>query len=216
MDTRVWYDDEKKRGAAKMEFHEKLQTLRRQRGLTQEELAAELFVSRTAISKWESGRGYPSIDSLKAISAYFKVSIDDLLSGAEVLTIAQEDQTRAGLRLRELGFGVLDCCAGLLLVLPLFTQQIDGAAHAVGVLALLRPWLRWACLAAILAQSAMGAATLALQSWEHPLWKRLRCPGSLALSTAGLLLFLLSRQPYAACFSLVLLGIKVALLLKRP
>ena len=38
-----------------MEFHEKLQALRRQKGLTQEELAAELFVSRTAVSKWESG-----------------------------------------------------------------------------------------------------------------------------------------------------------------
>ena len=38
-----------------MEFHEKLQALRKQRGLTQEELAERLFVSRTAISKWESG-----------------------------------------------------------------------------------------------------------------------------------------------------------------
>ena len=46
-----------------MEFHEKLQALRKQRGLTQEELAQLLFVSRTAVSKWESGRGYPSIDS---------------------------------------------------------------------------------------------------------------------------------------------------------
>lgn len=38
-----------------MEFHEKFQKLRKDRGLTQEELAEALFVSRTAISKWESG-----------------------------------------------------------------------------------------------------------------------------------------------------------------
>ena len=40
-----------------MEFNEKLQELRKQKGLTQEELAEQLYVSRTAISKWESGRG---------------------------------------------------------------------------------------------------------------------------------------------------------------
>ena len=57
-----------------MEFNQKLQELRRQRGITQEELASELYVSRTAISKWELGKGYPSIDSLKAISKYFKAS----------------------------------------------------------------------------------------------------------------------------------------------
>lgn len=71
-----------------MEFHEKLQTLRKQRGLTQEELAESLYVSRTAISKWESGRGYPNIEPLNAIAAFFSVTIDALLSGDEVLTIA--------------------------------------------------------------------------------------------------------------------------------
>lgn len=74
-----------------MEFHEKLQELRKNRGLTQEELAEALYVSRTAISKWESGRGYPSIDSLKEISNYFSVSIDDLLSGEILLSIAEKE-----------------------------------------------------------------------------------------------------------------------------
>ena len=44
-----------------MEFNEKLQYFRKKSNLTQEELAEKLFVSRTAISKWESGRGMPSI-----------------------------------------------------------------------------------------------------------------------------------------------------------
>ena len=74
-----------------MEFNHKLQELRKQKGLTQEELAEVLFVSRTAISKWESGRGYPNIESLKAISKFFGVTIDELLSGDELLTIAEKD-----------------------------------------------------------------------------------------------------------------------------
>lgn len=55
-----------------MEFGEKLQGLRKSKNLTQEELAEALYVSRTAISKWESGRGYPNIDSLKEISNFFR------------------------------------------------------------------------------------------------------------------------------------------------
>ena len=46
-----------------MEFNEKLIELRKHSNLTQEELAKSLFVSRTAISKWESGRGLPNIES---------------------------------------------------------------------------------------------------------------------------------------------------------
>ena len=87
-----------------MEFNEKLQELRKRRGLTQEELAEALYVSRTAISKWESGRGYPSIDSLKAIAGYFSVTIDELLSGDEVLAIAEEDHKQKEMQSRDLVF----------------------------------------------------------------------------------------------------------------
>ena len=57
-----------------MEFNEKLQELRKQKNMTQDELAEHLYVSRTAISKWESGRGYPSIESLKAIDKKYFLS----------------------------------------------------------------------------------------------------------------------------------------------
>ena len=90
-----------------MEFKEKLQELRKRRGFTQEELAGALYVSRTAVSKWESGRGVPNIESLKAISKYFSVSIDDLLSGEEILTIADEDNRRKQVHTRDMFFGLL-------------------------------------------------------------------------------------------------------------
>ena len=51
-----------------MEFNEKLQQLRKSKGLTQEELAQAIYVSRTAVSKWESGRGYPNIESSVALN----------------------------------------------------------------------------------------------------------------------------------------------------
>ena len=75
-----------------MEFSEKLQELRKNRSMTQEELAEALYVSRTAISKWESGRGYPSIDSLREISRYFGVTIDELICPDEILSVAENEK----------------------------------------------------------------------------------------------------------------------------
>ena len=103
-----------------MEFNEKLQELRKKKGLTQEELAEILFVSRTAVSKWESGRGYPNIESLKAISAFFGITIDKLLSGAELLSIAEEDNKQKESHIRDIVFGLLDCSILTFFFLPFF------------------------------------------------------------------------------------------------
>ena len=77
-----------------MEFSEKLQKLRTQRNLTQEQLANQLFASRTAISKWETGRGTPNLDSLQAIAKLFGVSLDELLSTEEVVVMAKNENKR--------------------------------------------------------------------------------------------------------------------------
>lgn len=109
-----------------MEFYEKLQELRKSRGLTQEELAEALYVSRTAVSKWESGRGYPSIDSLKEISSYFSVSIDELLSGEKLLSIAKRENKSNMQNLCDMLIGILDLLSVTLIVLPLYPKPIDG------------------------------------------------------------------------------------------
>lgn len=70
-----------------MEFNEKLQELRKNKNLTQEQLAEMLFVSGTAISKWESGRGYPSIDSLKEISNFLQYPLMIYFQGKKSLLL---------------------------------------------------------------------------------------------------------------------------------
>ena len=117
-----------------MEFHEKLQELRKTKGLTQEELAEALFVSRTAISKWESGRGYPSIDSLKAISKYFSVTIDELLSGEKLISIAEKENKSNIQRMCDLLLGIVDLFSFILIVLPLYPNPINGYIYSICLL----------------------------------------------------------------------------------
>ena len=200
-----------------MEFNEKLQELRKQKGLTQEELAAVLYVSRTAISKWESGRGLPNIESLKAISGYFSITLDDLLSGDELLTIAETDRNEREAHSRDLVFGLLDCCVMLLFFLPLFGQDTGESVRAVSLLALggRGSWLRFGYFAATITTAAVGVLTLALQNMSCPLWRNSKTRLSLGLGIFTVLLFALSRQPYATVLVFGFLCIKVLLLLKK-
>ena len=62
----------------------KIKQMRRERDLTQEELAAHLGISFQSISKWERGDGYPDITMLPALANYFKVSVDELLGISEL------------------------------------------------------------------------------------------------------------------------------------
>jgi transcriptional regulator with XRE-family HTH domain len=64
-----------------MDFPEKLQALRKERGMSQEDLAEAVGVSRQAVSKWESGQAYPEMDKLIALSDFFGISIDSLVKG---------------------------------------------------------------------------------------------------------------------------------------
>ncbi|MBE6584190.1 MAG: helix-turn-helix transcriptional regulator [Ruminococcaceae bacterium] len=61
-------------------FGDNLYTLRKQRGLSQDEFAEKMGVSRQAISKWERNESYPDTDNLIAIAKFFNVTIDDMIN----------------------------------------------------------------------------------------------------------------------------------------
>ena len=66
-----------------MGFNNKLKELRKEKNISQEQLAKELNISRQAISKWESGKAYPDIDNLILLRKIFGVSLDELIMEEE-------------------------------------------------------------------------------------------------------------------------------------
>ena len=200
-----------------MTFGEIIKKLRTDKGLTQDELAEKIYVTRTAISKWESDRGFPNIESLKAISKYFSISLDELLSGEEILAIAENDNKQKERTLRNLIFGLLDCGMALLLFLPFFGQKADGVIREVSLLALydIQLYLKTVYIAFVGIMIVLGVMTLALQNCHQRLWIQSKSILSLSLSAGGVCLFIISQQPYAAVFVFAFLIIKALMLIKR-
>ena len=199
-----------------MEFNEKLQQLRKQKEITQEELAEAIYVSRTAISKWESGRGYPSIDSLKEIAKYFSVTIDELLSSDEVLSIAEEDNKQKETHLRSLVFGLLDISVLMFFFLPFFGQKANGVIQEVSLLSLneITTYLKTAYYAIVISIAVYGILTLTFQNCQKVFWTKNRDKISLILNVAAVLLFIISSQVYAGAFLFIFLVIKALMLIK--
>ena len=192
-----------------MEFNEKLQELRKNRSLTQEELADALFVSRTAISKWESGRGYPSLDSLKQISRYFSVSIDELICPEEIISAAEEEKKASVDRIFTLTCGTLDILLALLLFLPVFGNGTDKPTSvSLFTLTGINPWIKTVFAAVITLTVLNGICCVIISHLDHPVWDRHRLATGMVLSIVSSAIFVLTRQPYAGITSLAVLVVK--------
>jgi predicted transcription factor, homolog of eukaryotic MBF1 len=74
-----------------MNFNEKLIDLRKTKGMSQEELGAELKVSRQTISKWESGQSYPDFQRLVLLSDYFGLTLDELVKDIDVQEVRDKN-----------------------------------------------------------------------------------------------------------------------------
>ena len=199
-----------------MEFHEKLQELRKNRGITQEELAESLYVSRTAISKWESGRGYPSIDSLKEISNYFSVTIDDLLSSEKLLFIAEKENKENLRNMCDILLGILDISSFILILLPLYPNMVNGFVYSVNLFAytqttLLNRLLYWIMIITLV---FVGITKLLLTKFGIERCNNIMTGVSMVISILSVLFLAMTRETYAVIVVFLLLVIKGVLILK--
>ena len=192
-----------------MEFNEKLQEMRKSRSMTQEELAEALFVSRTAISKWESGRGYPSIDSLKEISRFFSVTIDDLICSDEMISVAENEKRELADKYVSLICNTLDILLAILLFIPAFG---NGTASPETVFLFgmsgINPWVKIVFVVIIGVTILNGICGVIIANLDKPVWNRHRLVTGIILSIVAVTVFIVARQPYAGIVSFSFLVIK--------
>ncbi|MEA4861078.1 MAG: helix-turn-helix domain-containing protein [Sphaerochaeta sp.] len=198
----------------KMQFNEKLRSARLASGLTQEQLAEKVFVSRVTVSKWETGRGYPNLDSLKQLSRLFGISLDELLGSDELVSIAEAEVKTGAEKDRTLMFGLLDCLGLLLLFIPMFAVARDERIVLIALLEFHTPsdWILKTMVACLF---LFGCTELALQNLRAPFWQRWNPLSSFLLSFFATLLFIAARQPYPGVFMLFLLVAKGIYVIRR-
>ena len=199
-----------------MEFNEKLQELRRSKGLTQEELAEKLYVSRTAVSKWESGRGYPNIESLKELSRFFSVSIDELLSGEKLLFIAEKENKTNIKNICELLLGAVDLFNILLIFLPLYPNTVNGFIYSVNLLNYVETseFNKVVYWCGFLVFIVLGIVKLVLIKMKKEKVNKSITVVSVSLNILIVLLFALTREVYPLILVFLFLIIKCLLLFK--
>ena len=116
-----------------MEFCDKLKELRAEKGVSQTKLAADIHISRSAVAKWENGLGLPNDESLKLLSEYFSVSIDDLLPDKPTAeTIVSKNKTIDQQKKVILGFSI-GCAIGLFILAFIFIEPLRDSLELLGI-----------------------------------------------------------------------------------
>lgn len=199
-----------------MDFNEKLQQLRTKSGLTQEQLAEKIFVSRVAVAKWESGRGYPNLDSLKSLAKIFNISIDDLLSSEELIDIAEVHTKNKGKILRTLVLGITDVMAALLFVIPIFANRFEEQIEIVTLqhLTQVSVYVRVSYYILLGLSLLYGILELIFQNYQTQIKQKVELLLSGAFSSLEIMFAAMSNQPNICIFFFVLFLAKILVVLR--
>ena len=198
-----------------MELSEKIQKLRKERGLTQEQFAEQLFVSRTAVSKWETGRGTPSMESLQMIAKFFDITLDELLRAEDIITIAENENKENISRFASYIDGVFNMTAVVGLLLPLYKVEQNNMFYSVPLYQF-KGWLAVLYWIFPVMMSICGAVQILINKGERETLKKNINLIGFILNMCAIFVLILSGQPYPAVMFFTLLLIKgVIMLIKK-
>lgn len=197
-----------------MELSEKIQKLRKEQGMTQEQFAERLFVSRTAVSKWETGRGMPNMESLQMIARVCGITLDELLRAEEVITIAEQENQENLNRLVGYVDGVVNVLALAGVLLPLYKVEVGNMFYAVPLYQY-QGWLAIIYWLFPVAMALCGIVQILLNPGEREGLKKTVSMTGVILNICAILLLILSGQPYPAVLFFLLFVIKAWIKLKK-
>ena len=197
-----------------MELSEKIQKLRKEHNLTQEQFAEQLFVSRTAVSKWETGRGMPNIESLKQIAKLFHITLDELLSTEEIAAIAESENKETIVRFSSYMDGIINLTALLSLLLPLYKAEGNGFFYSVPIYQL-GGWQGIVFWIAPVIMVLCGIVQMFLIGREKEKINLTISAVGTAVHICAILLLSVSGHPYPTVLLFFLFALKGVLLLKK-
>lgn len=116
-----------------MEFCDRLKELRAAKGVSQAKLAEDIHISRSAVAKWENGLGLPNDESLKLLSEYFGIRIDELLPDKPTEeTLVSKNKTIDQQKKVITGFSV-GCAIGLFVLAFIFIEPLRDCLELLGI-----------------------------------------------------------------------------------
>ena len=195
-----------------MELSKNIKKLRNDNKLTQEQFAEKMLVSRTAVSKWENGTCYPSIDSLKYMSKMFNVSLDSLLSSEEIIEIAKTENQSNISKYNGLLFCLLDIVRIIFIFLPLYSYKTNDFVYSVSLFNSndLGLTLKIIFMLVFIMFLVLGIIEFILNyKGNNGLIKKI----SLFLDGGSILILLFTNQPYVIALMFVVFIIKIIMLI---
>ena len=164
----------------------------------------------------QEGRGYPNIESLKEISSFFSVSIDDLLSGEKLLFIAEKENKSNIQSMCDLLVGIIDIFYSMLIILPLYPNKIDGFIYSVNLLAYvevesLNRLIYWSMFVFIM---TIGVVKIFLTKFRVEAKHKMVTSISMISGILIVLFLALAREAYAVIVAFLLLIIKGIFIIK--